>query len=188
MYSREEPEKYQQQSDYNKPNLSSDYNRNSETQKYEPGPIPIPKHNHNIDWLLNPPIPEPQPNFPAQKLAATAQNIRLEYIPLSTDIDQLALRLNQIAQVSPQAQIWWLSILGNLPLWNGLLDSESGRLILKTAEQEYALVEGNAEDLHRCLQAIPNITGTETKYQEYPLLRGLDHSDFVWLYSRTKLD
>ena len=115
-------------------------------------------------------IPEIDPSI----ISSTAESIGLKYEEIGTSVADLSQRLTDTSSISSESASWWQSIMERIPYLGGLIEPESGRLLLNIGEGNFALVTGDIQSIQEYMLKMMAHSATTAFYWEFPLLFGLE--------------
>ena len=134
----------------------------------------ISARNNNSPERPNPrQIQESIPQIDPSIISSTAEELGLKHELIDASVADLSQRLTDTSNASSESVTWWQSIIDYIPYLGGLIEPESGRLLLKIGNGNFALFTGDIQSIHEYMLKMRDYSPNTAFYWEFPLLFGL---------------
>lgn len=114
------------------------------------------------------------PSVDKSVLLDKAGELGLAYEELGNSVQDLSYRLSDLSNPSSNSTAWWQQILANVPYLGGLVEPDSGRMLLNLGEEGYALLSGDIQSLYSYMGLMSNYTASKAPFWRFPLLLGVE--------------
>jgi hypothetical protein len=112
------------------------------------------------------------PNY-AQELKSRANNQGIES-QMFNALEPLALTVSGMEELTSEAKSWWGQLLNRVPISSGFYDpgneQQRARLLVRTAENQYILLNGDANVIREYIVWLGNKYANSGKYQAIKML------------------
>ena len=124
--------------------------------------------NSESEQANQPTVIEPEILFDA------AEEIGLSYSLLGSSFQELSQELTEISSVSAESTAWWQSTMSSLPYLGGLVEPETGKLLLNIGDGKYALLRGDLNSIQDYMSLMRQYSPTTAFFLNYSLLSSFD--------------
>ena len=120
------------------------------------------------------PTNQPTAQIEPDTLSNTANEMGLSYLELGSDFQELSHKLTNISNISSESNSWWQTTMNDLPYLGGLVEPETGRLLLNLGNDKYALLTGDIQSIHDYMLLMREYSPSSAFFINYSLLSGLE--------------
>ena len=105
-----------------------------------------------------------------------AGEIGLNSEVLGQSVQDLSERLSDLSNPSSESTTWWNSLLQNVPYLGGLVEPDSGRMLINLGDEGYVLLTGDIQSIEDYKIWMSNLAPSTALFWKFPLLVGIDPS------------
>lgn len=103
-----------------------------------------------------------------------ADEMGLVYEEIGNSVQDLSIRLSDLSNPTSESIAWWQSLLNHVPYLGGLIEPDSGRMLLNLGDDGYILLTGDTQSLDSYIIEMSKHSGNTSFFWNFPLLIGLE--------------
>ena len=103
-----------------------------------------------------------------------AGEIGLSSKVIGKSVQDLSDELSDLSNPSPESTAWWQSMLQNVPYLGGLVEPNSGRMLINLGDEGYVLLTGDIQSIEDYKIWMSNLAPSTALFWNFPLLVGID--------------
>ena len=116
------------------------------------------------------------PTVDKSTLFEEAENLGLNHYEMGKSVRDLSAQLSDLGDVTSESNTWWQDILNNIPCLGGLIEPDSGRMLVNLGDDGYALLTGDAQSIYSYVSLMNQYSANQTQFWQFPMLVGLEQS------------
>ena len=95
---------------------------------------------------------------------------------LSNSVQDLSEELSDLSNPSSESTAWWQSLLTHVPYLGGLVEPDSGRMLLNLGNDGYVLLRGDLQSMNDYMAVMSQYSQNTALFWQFPLLFGIEPS------------
>ena len=122
------------------------------------------------DGSLEPVVPIVETSTLLEK----AEEMGLDSEILGNSVQDLSNELSDLSNPSSESTAWWQSLLTHVPYLGGLVEPDSGRMLLNLGDDGYALLRGDLQSMRDYMEIMSQYSQNTALFWQFPLLFGIE--------------